>query len=116
MNEKKERIVFDVAYQPQVRTKVDTRRLMSDVIIACIPVAAVGVYRFGLHVLVLILTSMAAAVFFEWGYRRLLHKSITIDDFSAAVTGLLLVITGQVEDENGAAGCSGNCSGCSGCR
>ena len=91
MNEKNERIVFDVAYQPQVRTKVDTRRLMSDVIIACIPVAAVGVYRFGLHVLVLILTSMAAAVFFEWGYRKLLHKSITIDDFSAAVTGLLLV-------------------------
>ena len=92
MNEKNERIVFDVAYQPQVRTKVDTRRLMSDVIIACIPVAAVGVYRFGLHVLVLILTSMAAAVFFEWGYRKLLHKSITIDDFSAAVTGLLLVM------------------------
>ena len=92
MSESKERIVFDVAYQPQVRTKVDTRRLMSDVIIACIPVAAVGIYRFGLHVLVLILTSMAASVFFEWGYRKLLHKSITIDDFSAAVTGLLLVM------------------------
>ena len=29
---------------------------------------------------------------------------------------LRLVITGQVEDETGAAGCSGNCSGCSGCR
>ena len=29
---------------------------------------------------------------------------------------LRLVITGQVEDESGAAGCSGNCSGCSGCR
>ena len=29
---------------------------------------------------------------------------------------LRLVITGQVEDENGTAGCSGNCSGCSGCR
>ena len=29
---------------------------------------------------------------------------------------LRLVITGQVEDENGSAGCSGNCSGCSGCR
>ena len=74
MNENHERIVFDVAYQPQVRTKVDTRRLMSDVIIACVPVAAVGVYRFGLHVLVLILTSMAAAVFFEWGYRKLNGK------------------------------------------
>ena len=29
---------------------------------------------------------------------------------------LRLVITGQVEDESGAAGCSGNCSSCSGCR
>ena len=29
---------------------------------------------------------------------------------------LRLVITGQVEDENGSAGCSGDCSGCSGCR
>ena len=29
---------------------------------------------------------------------------------------LRLVITGQVEDESGAPGCSGNCSGCSGCR
>ena len=30
---------------------------------------------------------------------------------------LRLVITGEVEDENGgSAGCSGNCSGCSGCR
>ena len=29
---------------------------------------------------------------------------------------LRLVITGETEDENGGAGCSGNCSGCSGCR
>ena len=29
---------------------------------------------------------------------------------------LRLVITGQVEDENGSAGCNGDCSGCSGCR
>ncbi len=92
MSENKERIVFDVAYQPQVRTKVDTRRLMSDVLIGCIPVVAVGIYRFGLHALVLMLTSMAACVFFEWGYRKLLKKSISIDDFSAAVTGLLLVM------------------------
>ena len=29
---------------------------------------------------------------------------------------LRLVITGKIEDENDAPGCSGNCSGCSGCR
>ena len=92
MSEKQERIVFDVAYQPQVRTTRDTRRLMLDVLIAMIPVAGFATYRFGFHVLILMLSSMAAAVFFEWGYRRILKKSITIDDFSAAVTGLLLVM------------------------
>ena len=78
MSEKNERLIFDVAYQPQVRTTVDTRRLMSDVIVAMIPVAIVAVYRYGWHVLVLMLTGMASATFFEWAYRRLLHKSITI--------------------------------------
>ena len=29
---------------------------------------------------------------------------------------LRLIITGETDDENGGAGCSGNCSGCSGCR
>ena len=92
MSEKKERLIFDVTYQPQVRTIRDTQRLMLDVIVATLPIAGFAVYRFGWHVLLLMAASMAAAVFFEWAYRRLLKKSITIDDLSAAVTGLLLVM------------------------
>ena len=92
MNEKKERMIFDVTYQPQVRTVRDTQRIMLDVIIATLPIVGFGVYRYGWHALLLVVSSMAAAVFFEWAYRRLLHKSITIGDLSAAVTGLLLVM------------------------
>ena len=92
MSEKKERMIFDVAYQPQVRTVRDTQRIMLDVLIATLPIAGFGVYRFGFHALLLMVSSMAAAVFFEWAYRKLLHKSITIDDFSAAVSGLLIVM------------------------
>ena len=92
MNEKKERMIFDVTYQPQVRTVRDTQRIMLDVIIATLPIVGFGVYRYGWHALLLVVSSMAAAVFFEWGYRKLLKKSITIDDLSAAVTGLLLVM------------------------
>ena len=92
MSEKKERLIFDVTYQPQVRTVRDTQRIMLDVIIATLPIVGFGVYRFGFHALLLILSSMAAAVFFEWAYRRLLKKSTIIDDLSAAVTGLLLVM------------------------
>ena len=92
MNEKKERMIFDVTYQPQVRTVRDTQRIMLDVIVATLPIVGFGVYRYGWHALLLVVSSMAAAVFFEWAYRRLLKKSITIDDLSAAVTGLLLVM------------------------
>ena len=89
----KERIVFDVAYQPQVRTATDTPRLMRTVIFALLPAVAVSVWQFGWRALLMILISVASAVFFEWAYRRLLKKSCTVGDCSAALTGLLLAMT-----------------------
>ena len=91
-NEKKERIVLDVAYQPQVRTNTDTRRIMLDVIIALLPAVAVAVWQFGVYPLLVIAVSMASAAFFEWGYRKLLKKHSTIGDLSACVTGLLMAL------------------------
>lgn len=38
---------FDASYQPQVRTKTDTSRIMLDVIIALVPAMAFAVYQFG---------------------------------------------------------------------
>ena len=93
MNEKKERIILDVAYQPQVRTTRSTQRLMLDVLIALIPAAAVGIYQFGTHALLVMATSVTSAVFFEWLYRKLTKKTASIDDLSAVVTGLLLALT-----------------------
>ena len=90
MNGNNERIVFDVAYQPQIRTERDTKSLMLDVIIALLPVLAVAVWQFGTYPLLIVACSVAACVFFEWGYRKLMHKETTIGDLSAVVTGLLL--------------------------
>ncbi len=90
MNEKNERIVLDVAYQPQVRSERNTASLMLDVIIALLPLLVVGVWQFGYQPLLPIACSVAACVFFEWGYRKLLHKPQSIGDLSAVVTGLLL--------------------------
>ena len=90
MNEKNERIVLDVAFQPQVRTERDTKSLMLDVIIALLPLLVVGVWQFGTHPLLVVACSVAACVFFEWGYRKLMHKEQSIGDLSAVVTGLLL--------------------------
>ena len=93
MNEKKERIILDVAYQPQVRTKTDTQRLMLRVILALLPAVAVSVWQFGWNPLIVIASSVLSAVFFEWAYRKATHKSATIGDLSAVVTGLLLALT-----------------------
>ena len=92
MSEKKERIVLDVAYQPQVRTNTDTKRIMLDVIIALIPAVVVAVIQFGFAPLLVIASSVASCVFFEWAYRKLMKKSNSIGDLSAAVTGLLLAL------------------------
>ena len=93
MSEKKDKIILDVAYQPQVRTDTDTRRLMLDVIIALLPAVLVAVWQFGVHPLIVIASSMISAVFFEWLYRKLLKKNNTIGDLSACVTGMLLALT-----------------------
>lgn len=93
MKENKERIVLDVAYQPQVRTNTDTRRIMLDVIIALLPAVAVAVWQFGVYPLVVIAVSMATAVLYEWAYRKLMKKPSSIGDLSACVTGLLLALT-----------------------
>ncbi|MCR5088061.1 MAG: RnfABCDGE type electron transport complex subunit D [Oscillospiraceae bacterium] len=93
MSDKNERIVLDVAYQPQVRTNRNTRSLMLDVIIALLPALLVSVLQFGYYPLLVIASSVASAVFWEWLYRRLMKKEASIGDLSAVVTGLLLGMT-----------------------
>lgn len=93
MSEKKERIVLDVAYQPQVKTETDTRRIMLDVIIALIPALCVAVWQFGIYPLVVVAVSAGSAMFFEWGYRKLMKKTNTVGDLSACLTGILLALT-----------------------
>ena len=51
-----------------------------------------GIWNFGVKALLIILVSVASAVFFEWIYDRLMHKDKTTGDFSAVVTGLLLAL------------------------
>ena len=75
---------------PHIRTNEDTRSIMLDVIIALCPALLMSVLRFGFRALISVLVSVVSAMFFEWLYRKLLHKTQTIGDLSAAVTGVLL--------------------------
>jgi len=92
MNEKKERLIFDVAYQPQVKSNIDTPRLMFTVILALLPALAVAVAQFGMHPLYVALVSVASCELFEFVYRRLMKKPGSVGDLSAAVTGMLIAM------------------------
>ena len=75
---------------PHIRSNESTRTIMMDVIIAMIPALIMSVFVFGFRALALTLVSVAACVFWEWGYRKLLKKPQSIGDLSAVVTGILL--------------------------
>ena len=60
------------------------------VTIALLPSAVFGVWNFGLSALIMLISTVAAAVLTEYIYEKLMHKKVTVGDFSAVVTGLLL--------------------------
>ena len=57
-----------------------------------LPAAGFGIYNFGLDALILILLTVATTVLTEFIYEKAMHKKVTIGDYSAVVTGLLLAL------------------------
>lgn len=84
--------LMKVSSNPHIRSKVTTANIMLAVVIALLPVTGFGIYNFGLGALVLILVTVAATVLTELVYEIAMHKKVTIGDFSAVVTGLLLAL------------------------
>ena len=82
--------LLGVASSPHVSSPIGTRSLMMDVLIALVPALCAAVYFFGPRALIATVISVVACEIFEWGYRKLLHKTQTNGDLSAAVTGVLL--------------------------
>ena len=84
--------LLHISSWPHVRSKVSTSGIMGTVLLALLPAALFGIYNFGPHALLLILISMATCVATEAVYEHFMHKKLTIKDYSAAVTGLLLAL------------------------
>ena len=82
--------MLHVSSNPHVRSKVTTSSIMLAVVLALLPAAGFGIYNFGMHALLLICVTVASCVATEFVYEKLMKKTVTIGDFSAIVTGLLL--------------------------
>ena len=82
-----------ISSSPHIRSKATTSNIMMWVAIALLPATAFGIYNFrDTHAWLVVIVTTAAAVLTEYIYEKLMHKPITIKDFSAVVTGLLLAL------------------------
>ncbi len=81
---------YNVSSSPHIRSRVTTNNIMTLVTASLMPAAIFGVYNFGMPALVVLIITTASAVAAEYIWQRAMHKKITINDFSAVVTGLLL--------------------------
>ena len=81
---------YKLSSSPHIRDKVTSSNIMLMVVIALLQASAFGVYNFGIPALIVLISTTVSAVLTEYIYEKLMHKKITINDWSAVVTGLLL--------------------------
>lgn len=79
-----------ISSSPHVHSPNSTRRLMFDVCLALVPALIAAIWYFGWRCLTVVMVSVAACVFFEWAYRKIMKKENACADLSAVVTGILL--------------------------
>ena len=84
--------LLKVSSNPHIRTKLSTSMIMLAVVIALLPTSIFGVFNFGLNALFLIFVTVASTVLTELIFEVCMKKKVTISDFSAVVTGLLLAL------------------------
>ena len=81
---------LSVSSSPHIVTSLDTQKTMMWVLIALAPSLCVSTFVFGPRVLVLTAVCIAASMFFEWAYEKIMGRPNTVRDLSAAVTGTLI--------------------------
>jgi len=81
---------FIVSSSPHIRSDETISSIMLDVIIALSPAFIAGAYFFGYRAILITLVSIISCVAAEYIWQKTCKKPITISDWSAVVTGMLL--------------------------
>lgn len=83
---------FILSSSPHLLTEESVPKIMRSVVIALLPATVTGVYLYGFHALLIILICTGSAVAIEALCQRVLGRHVTISDWSATVTGLLMAL------------------------
>lgn len=81
-----------VSSSPHIRSKDSVNSIMRDVIIALLPATAYGIYKFGINAFMVVAVAILAAMATEAAIQKMRGVPVTVTDWSAALTGLLLAM------------------------
>ena len=81
-----------VSVNPHIYASQTTQTIMRDVLIALFPAVVASIVFFGIQALLVEAVCVVVAVACEWAFEKITHRTDTITDLSAAVTGLLLAL------------------------
>ena len=81
---------FIVSTSPHIHSKITTSNIMRDVCIALLPTLIASLVIFGAQALLVTMVCVVAAMGSEYLFEKTCKLPITVQDFSAVVTGLLV--------------------------
>ena len=84
---------LELTTAPFVKTALNTRRVMFEVLFAALPAAAAAVWYFGLAALLVLLAATLGATLTEWFFMTDRRGLGSLGDGSALLTGVLLALT-----------------------
>jgi Na+-translocating ferredoxin:NAD+ oxidoreductase RnfD subunit len=89
--------LLNVSVSPHIRSRMSTSGIMLAVIVALMPATGFGIFHFGFAALYLLMVTIGTAVLTEAVVCLLRKKPVSLGDYSAVVTGLLLALCLPVE-------------------
>ncbi len=79
-----------VSMSPHIRADESISKIMRDVVIALLPATLAGVYYYRMGAVKVIIAAILTAIITEAAIQKIRKQPVTINDWSAIVTGLLL--------------------------
>lgn len=84
--------MLTLSSSPHIRGTNTVQKIMRDVLIALTPASIAGIYFFGFDAALVISVAMVSAVLSEYIWQKCTHQNVTVSDYSALVTGLLIAL------------------------